>query len=101
MKTLKLVLTIITYRLLCNTIQVDHNRTDVEPPYTFALGHMQPPLYGLKPILKRCKNYHFMYISKLLLMRSSDCELNPGPTHPKIPMSDVQLLAITATSGTM
>jgi hypothetical protein len=85
MKTLKLVLTILTYRLLCNTIQVDYYRKDAEPPYTFALGHMKPPLYGLKPIFKRCKNDHLMYISRLLLMISSDCELNPGPRTPKYP----------------
>lgn len=91
-------------------MQVDHDRTNVDPPYTFALFHMKPPLYGLKPIFKRCKNDHLMYISRLLLMRSSDCELNPGPRTRKYPCryvvrhadgDNVQLLAITAISGTM
>ena len=82
---MKLVLTILTCILLCNTIQVDHNRTNVEPPYTFALFHMKPLLYGLKPTSKRCKNDHRMCISRLLPMRSSDYELNPGPRTPKYP----------------
>ena len=82
---MRLVLTILTYILLCHTIQVDHNRTHVEPPYTFAIFHMKPPFYGLKPIFKRCKNDHFIYISRLLLMRLSDFELNPGPRTSKYP----------------
>ena len=53
--------------------------------YTFALFHMKPLFYGLKPIFKRCKNDHLMYISRLLPMRSSDCELNPRPRNPKHP----------------
>ena len=85
MYTMKLVLAILTYILLCHTIQVDHNRTHVEPPYTFAIFQMKPPFYGLKPIFKRCKNDHLIYISILLLMRSSDCKHNPGPRIPKYP----------------
>jgi hypothetical protein len=42
-------------------------------------------VYATRPTLKRSKNDHLLYISLLLLLRSSDCELNPGSHTPKYP----------------
>jgi hypothetical protein len=52
---------------------------------TVPLFHRKPSLYGTKPPMKRCKNNHLLYTSILLLVRSADCELNPGPRPPKYP----------------
>ena len=36
-------------------------------------------------VFRRSKNSHLLYIGLLLLLMSSDCELNPGPRSPKYP----------------
>ena len=58
---------------------------DFQIYHVCALFHLKPSAHGAKPLFKRSKNNHLLYISVLLLMRSSDCESNPGPRTPTYP----------------
>ena len=74
---------VFAYVLLSSTLQISQDPSDdIKDHHVCALFHLKPSVHGAKPQFKRSKNDHLLYICVLLLMRSSDCESNPGPRPP-------------------
>ncbi|KAK3096098.1 hypothetical protein FSP39_023212 [Pinctada imbricata] len=71
--------------LLCVDSKIDPGEFEASSPISLSIILSKPSVHGSKPMMKRSKNDHLLYLSIILILQSSDCELNPGPRPVKWP----------------
>ncbi|KAK3107772.1 hypothetical protein FSP39_021936 [Pinctada imbricata] len=77
---------VFTYILLTiPTYPSPQTNTDSNITPSLYTSLIKPSCYGSKPLMKRSKHDFLLYMCTILILRSSDCETNPGPRPPKYP----------------